>query len=221
MTHPDPFPPPPPRQAIKEIIGTYEDIPAPDMNTGGWPRGGGGADGRQSPRGTERGGPPRVPHAPIGSTYSASAARTSHDTHICGASVPPVPPDAKVMAWFFDEYSKYKGFSPGVVTGKVRVPGRRGRGATGAAGEWAAAVVVVAGATAWRWKARRQHVGCCYLSVPSMMPLTPPSLPPPARVPARLAGSRVGHWARHHVRHPGAAQGWHGGQRGGGQEDTK
>jgi hypothetical protein len=51
---------PPPRQAIKEIIGPAEDIPAPDMNT-----------------------------------------------------------DAKVMAWFFDEYSKYKGFSPGVVTGKV------------------------------------------------------------------------------------------------------
>lgn len=47
-------------QAIKEIIGPAEDIPAPDMNT-----------------------------------------------------------DAKVMAWFFDEYSKYKGFSPGVVTGKV------------------------------------------------------------------------------------------------------
>ncbi len=47
-------------QAIKEVIGTYEDIPAPDMNT-----------------------------------------------------------DARVMAWFFDEYSKYKGFNPGVVTGKV------------------------------------------------------------------------------------------------------
>lgn len=26
---------------------------------------------------------------------------------------------AKEMAWFFDEYSKFKGFSPGVVTGKV------------------------------------------------------------------------------------------------------
>lgn len=50
------------QQAIKEIIGPYEDIPAPDMNT-----------------------------------------------------------DARVMAWFFDEYSKYKGFSPGVVTGKVCV----------------------------------------------------------------------------------------------------
>ncbi|GLC47154.1 hypothetical protein PLESTM_002036500 [Pleodorina starrii] len=55
--------------AIKEIIGTYEDIPAPDMNT-----------------------------------------------------------DAKVMAWFFDEYSKYKGFSPGVVTGKpVYLHGSLGR----------------------------------------------------------------------------------------------
>jgi glutamate dehydrogenase (NAD(P)+) len=49
-------------QAIKEIIGPSEDIPAPDMNTG-----------------------------------------------------------AREMAWFFDEYSKYKGFSPGVVTGKVRL----------------------------------------------------------------------------------------------------
>mmetsp|Transcript_11863 Transcript_11863/g.25473 ORF Transcript_11863/g.25473 Transcript_11863/m.25473 type:complete len:449 (-) Transcript_11863:687-2033(-) len=55
--------------AIKEIIGTYEDIPAPDMNT-----------------------------------------------------------DAKVMAWFFDEYSKYKGFNPGVVTGKpVYLHGSLGR----------------------------------------------------------------------------------------------
>jgi len=48
-------------QGIKDIIGVYEDIPAPDMNT-----------------------------------------------------------DARVMAWAFDEYSKVKGFSPGIVTGKVR-----------------------------------------------------------------------------------------------------
>lgn len=34
--------------------------------------------------------------------------------------------DGKVMAWFFDEYSKYKGFSPGVVTGKVSVSCCRG-----------------------------------------------------------------------------------------------
>jgi glutamate dehydrogenase/leucine dehydrogenase len=58
-------------QAIKEIIGPSEDIPAPDMNT-----------------------------------------------------------DARVMAWFFDEYSKYKGFSPGVVTGKylgsMNTPNTRG-----------------------------------------------------------------------------------------------
>lgn len=55
--------------AIKEIIGTYEDIPAPDMNTG-----------------------------------------------------------AREMAWFFDEYSKFKGFSPGVVTGKpVYLHGSLGR----------------------------------------------------------------------------------------------
>ncbi len=27
--------------------------------------------------------------------------------------------DGRVMAWFFDEYSKYHGFAPGVVTGKV------------------------------------------------------------------------------------------------------
>eukprot|EP00775_Hariotina_reticulata_P006184 gene6184-6422_t len=56
-------------QAIKEIIGPSEDIPAPDMNTG-----------------------------------------------------------AREMAWFFDEYSKYKGFSPGVVTGKpVHLHGSLGR----------------------------------------------------------------------------------------------
>ncbi|KAL6745631.1 glutamate dehydrogenase [Haematococcus lacustris] len=55
--------------AIKEIIGTYEDIPAPDMNT-----------------------------------------------------------DARVMSWIFDQYSKLKGFSPGVVTGKpVYLHGSLGR----------------------------------------------------------------------------------------------
>ena len=27
--------------------------------------------------------------------------------------------DGRVMSWFFDEYSKFEGFSPGVVTGKV------------------------------------------------------------------------------------------------------
>lgn len=28
--------------------------------------------------------------------------------------------DGRVMSWFFDEYSKFEGFSPGVVTGKAR-----------------------------------------------------------------------------------------------------
>jgi glutamate dehydrogenase/leucine dehydrogenase len=45
-------------QAIKDVIGPHEDIPAPDMNTG-----------------------------------------------------------AREMSWFFDEYSKFAGFSPAVVTG--------------------------------------------------------------------------------------------------------
>ena len=31
--------------------------------------------------------------------------------------------DARVMSWFFDEYSKFEGFSPGVVTGKVMAYG--------------------------------------------------------------------------------------------------
>ncbi|KAI8464925.1 MAG: glutamate dehydrogenase [Monoraphidium minutum] len=58
-------------QAIKEIIGPSEDIPAPDMNT-----------------------------------------------------------DSRIMSWVFDEYSKYKGFSPGVVTGKpVHLHGSLGRDA--------------------------------------------------------------------------------------------
>lgn len=46
-------------QGMKEILGPFTDIPAPDIGT-----------------------------------------------------------DERVMAWIFDEYSKYKGFSPGVVTGK-------------------------------------------------------------------------------------------------------
>ena len=46
-------------QALRPILGTYEDIPAPDMNTG-----------------------------------------------------------AREMAWIFDEFSKFAGFSPGIVTGK-------------------------------------------------------------------------------------------------------
>lgn len=49
-------------QAIKDVIGPQEDIPAPDMNT-----------------------------------------------------------DGRVMSWFFDEYTKFEGFSPAVVTGKVHV----------------------------------------------------------------------------------------------------
>ncbi|KAK9805535.1 hypothetical protein WJX72_003871 [[Myrmecia] bisecta] len=56
-------------QAIKDVIGPHEDIPAPDMNT-----------------------------------------------------------DGRVMSWFFDEYSKFEGFSPGVVTGKpVHLHGSHGR----------------------------------------------------------------------------------------------
>jgi glutamate dehydrogenase (NAD(P)+) len=50
-------------QALRPILGTYEDIPAPDMNTG-----------------------------------------------------------AREMAWIFDEYTKFAGFSPGIVTGKVGAP---------------------------------------------------------------------------------------------------
>ena len=56
-------------QALKPVLGVYEDIPAPDMNTGG-----------------------------------------------------------REMAWIFDEYSKFAGFSPGVVTGKpVWLHGSLGR----------------------------------------------------------------------------------------------
>lgn len=47
-------------QAIKDVVGPNEDIPAPDMNT-----------------------------------------------------------DSRVMSWIFDEYSKFNGYSPSVVTGKV------------------------------------------------------------------------------------------------------
>lgn len=56
-------------QALRPILGTYEDIPAPDMNTG-----------------------------------------------------------AREMAWIFDEYTKFEGFSPGIVTGKpVWLHGSLGR----------------------------------------------------------------------------------------------
>jgi glutamate dehydrogenase (NAD(P)+) len=41
---------------------------------------------------------------------------------------PDVNTSAKVMGWFFDEYSRIKGYSPGVVTGKpVRLHGSEGR----------------------------------------------------------------------------------------------
>jgi glutamate dehydrogenase/leucine dehydrogenase len=33
---------------------------------------------------------------------------------------PDIGTDERVMAWVFDEFSKHKGFSPAVVTGKVR-----------------------------------------------------------------------------------------------------
>ncbi|KAH7617205.1 hypothetical protein Ndes2526B_g07798 [Nannochloris sp. 'desiccata'] len=56
-------------QALRPIMGTYEDIPAPDMNTG-----------------------------------------------------------AREMAWIFDEFSKFAGYSPGIVTGKpVWLHGSLGR----------------------------------------------------------------------------------------------
>jgi glutamate dehydrogenase/leucine dehydrogenase len=56
-------------QKIKDVVGSHQDIPAPDMNT-----------------------------------------------------------DSRHMAWFFDEYSKFEGFSPGVVTGKpVWLHGSEGR----------------------------------------------------------------------------------------------
>ena len=56
-------------QKIREVVGPYKDIPAPDMNT-----------------------------------------------------------DGRHMAWFFDEYSKFEGFSPGVVTGKpIWLHGSEGR----------------------------------------------------------------------------------------------
>jgi len=29
--------------------------------------------------------------------------------------------DGRVMSWFFDEYTKFEGFSPAVVTGKVHM----------------------------------------------------------------------------------------------------
>lgn len=33
---------------------------------------------------------------------------------------PDIGTDERVMAWIFDEFSKHKGFSPAVTTGKVR-----------------------------------------------------------------------------------------------------
>lgn len=41
---------------------------------------------------------------------------------------PDMNTDGRVMSWFFDEYSKFSGFSPGVVTGKpVHLHGSYGR----------------------------------------------------------------------------------------------
>ena len=41
---------------------------------------------------------------------------------------PDVNTSSEVMAWIMDEYSKYQGFSPGVVTGKpVHLFGSAGR----------------------------------------------------------------------------------------------
>ena len=35
---------------------------------------------------------------------------------------PDMNTDGRVMSWFFDEYTKFEGFSPAVVTGKVHHP---------------------------------------------------------------------------------------------------
>lgn len=41
---------------------------------------------------------------------------------------PDMNTDSRHMAWFFDEYSKFEGFSPGVVTGKpIWLHGSHGR----------------------------------------------------------------------------------------------
>lgn len=41
---------------------------------------------------------------------------------------PDIGTDERVMAWIFDEFSKHKGFSPAVTTGKVTPVGFRDQG---------------------------------------------------------------------------------------------
>ena len=83
----------------------------------------------------------------------------------------------QVMAWFFDEYSKYKGFSPGVVTGKVSM-------------------------TCMSEPSMLQTEEMSEYSTKTPVPSSII-----ARVPARISRARGGHRARDRVRHPRAAQG--------------
>ena len=46
---------------------------------------------------------------------------TSDLLSILGAG-PEISAGSQVMAWWFDEYSKYKGFSPACVTGEMQGP---------------------------------------------------------------------------------------------------
>ena len=113
-------------QAIKDVIGPQEDIPAPDMNTG--------ADSLTvhrmellsiSPRSGLRGAAVLL-HAHQGRCRAPCmmSATLQQPTDSCKR----MRADSRVMAWFFDEYSKFSGFSPGVVTGKpVHLHGSYGR----------------------------------------------------------------------------------------------
>lgn len=93
-------------QSIKDVIGPHEDIPAPGMAT--------------------------LTHLIVwichpGNLNVSMQFKASETFHISMRLARNVQlavhadmnTDGRVMSWFFDEYSKFEGFSPGVVTGKV------------------------------------------------------------------------------------------------------
>ena len=143
-------------QAIKDVIGPHEDIPAPDMNTG-----------------------------------------------------------AREMSWFFDEYSKFAGFSPAVVTGTPD-PAMRISDTTALR---CSCVLCRAEASFWssdcallKYDADDVNQLCCLVL---LVKWWPGFCCREASVFARFVGTRGRHRPRHRVRNAGVAESvWAGRHRG-------
>ena len=81
--------------------------------------------------------------------------RPPSPTHFKDIPGPELSAGSRIMAWFFDEYSKYDGFSPACVTGKpLDLHGTHGREAATGRGCVIAAAELLAAAGEGPWLVR-------------------------------------------------------------------